>query len=363
MNNRLLVVALSLQLLVVMMLVYCASDDDPLRFSLFKKANATHVKHPVSSFLGFVRGHDERLHRGVVLLGVTNYAMRHVALNFLVSLRNVGGVDPRSPVVVCLDVASFEFLRDRGVNVYLADAAMWQEVGWELPPWPISGRETNVGMLGYGKNRDYVHLVRCKAPIVRYLLRHGLNVLLFDVDIVLLRSSPNAIDAVIDRLEQSSDVDVLMQSNRPERLVYNTGFYVCRSSPRSIELFDAFVDRLGTADAADLAIDDQTIFNRLVLKERPDQLARLVDQLPYDQFPSGIETVSKNPMSAKCCSPASGLVANMKRLWKAGWPTTQDDQKPFLVHFNFIRGDDKVTQMKAWGANENTSFTGSVKYP
>ena len=293
-------------------------------------------------------------YRGVLLLSVVNKDTQRSMVNMLLTMSRVG-LPIHAPVALCTDPESDRFLASLGINSFYVHDGVWGEIGWDKERPRTLVPSENKMTPATAKNAERKQVNRSKIVFVSYLLRHGFNVLLLDNDIVMVRRSPNGIDAAIDNIHNFGTVDThiaITVENPPGQLTekhgheYNTGFYLVRSAPETVQMFQEVVENMRPILPTETEIGDQRIFNDYFRKapgtnEAKHERRKHVMELSWFLYMSGRLTLWVHP--DKCCRNT-----NMYSWWQSNWGAERDGELPYMFHFNFEFGDQKVRSMEYW---------------
>ncbi|GJQ12037.1 hypothetical protein GpartN1_g3828.t1 [Galdieria partita] len=157
-----------------------------------------------------------------VILVAMNYGYRSFLMNFVCNLRQLG-LFPGNLIVAALDEDMYRFAFTRGLPVYFENTVYSKEDA------------ASVVAASYGSD-SFKKLTKMKSRVVLRILKLGYDVIWTDCDIVWFR---NPIPYL-----QSQNADLIIQSNAPdnenpnERRRINSGFYLARSNPHTIEAFE-----------------------------------------------------------------------------------------------------------------------------
>jgi len=278
-------------------------------------------------------------------------------VNMLLSMHRVG-LPATAPLALCMDSESHTFLTSLGINSFFVHEEVWTEIGWatEKPKSVIvPANETNSTLISGAKQAHRKQVNRSKISFVCYLLKNGFNVLLLDNDIVMVRRNPNGIDAAIDYIHNygTANTHIAISMDNPPGQPsekyghnYNTGFYLVRSTPETIEIFEEVVRSLREVNDTDQKVGDQKIFNNYFkngpgTNDRKHERRQYVFELPWFLYMSGKLSSWKHP--DKCCRNTS-----MHSWWESGWSLERDSELPYLLHFNFQFAENKTLAMQTW---------------
>lgn len=281
-------------------------------------ANVTNSTHVSDS------RRDESVHDKLVVAIAVNYAFRQLALNFVCNLKRVA---VSNYVILAMDRTVFDYLAARGANTFFYE----------------SSTKTTRRLLQHSHkfgSTAFVETSRRKSILVLKVLRLGYSVVFSDVDVVWVR------DPIPELLRH--DFDFVMQSDRSHKdqdtaLNYNlnSGFYLVRSSIRSVTALKAIVKY-----AEAIRRSEQKAFNYVLCGAFKDHHAgpgirvgaqkctyrkggATVIALPLEAFPNGSDESLWSNRSASFEEVHPGVVA---------------------VHANYIEGlAEKIERIKRIG--------------
>lgn len=239
---------------------------------------------------------DEKGQEGqTVMVTLTNSGYLLYTLNLLKSLRPYG-LD-KKVFIVCMDTPVANTLCQRGYHAYSEN----KETLSRFCPWNTKG---------------YDEICYMKLRVIHRLLSMGKNVLLVDGDVVFRK---NPIDALIKwSTPPVYDVYVQNDSQRNNDLTnLCTGYMWIRATPKTQEAYDC-ISTEGQERYRRCAFDnnDQTYFNQYV---KPVCNVRA---LPLEEYPNGKMFLENKDRILKQC---------------------------VLVHFNWLKGHQKLVTMKQHG--------------
>lgn len=292
-------------------------------------AAAVASKPPTGGLLAHVLQRSVQ-YRGVLLVTfVDGTAGSHEqVVNLVLSLHRVG-MPVNVTLALCQDEVSSTYLKARGINAFHVARAVWE------------------GEIGMGTS-ERPH----NTAAVYYLLLHGINVLVVDSDVVLVRRRPNGIDAAIDLFTSyaSGATHIAFTLRNPPtdnvNYVYNSGFYLARASNTSLVLFESVLRKVQKAKppAANAVgwFDDRVLFGYNFNDLLPVQRDCIIE-LPWFQFRASTSALWSGPNN--CCTNTSLLDS-----WSRGWDLAHDDRDPFTLQFNLAGNDNaaRVQAMKNW---------------
>jgi len=225
---------------------------------------------------------------GTVLTTLTNYGYLLYTLNMLKSLRPYG-LD-RKVLIVTIDEKSHSILQNMGYNTICIHDSLAKFFPWNSK--------------GYDKICYY------KLEMIYQILSLGYNLVLIDGDIVFQQ---NPVKDILEWNQSTEDVWIQNDSTDDNNITNMcTGYMFIRSNAKMIELYDCVSD-IGKEKYNKCALDnnDQTYFNKYV---KPDCTMKA---LPLALYPNG------------------------DFFYKSSNLTT------VLVHFNWVKGHEKMAKMKA----------------
>lgn len=261
-------------------------------------------------------------HKLVVAIAV-NYAFRHLALNFVCNLKRIG---VSNYVVLAMDRTVFDYLAARGTNTFF----------YEMP---ATRRRLLEEADSFG-TAAFIETSRRKSMLVLKVLRLGYSVVFSDVDVVWVR------DPIPELLRH--DFDFVMQSDRAHKdqdaaLNYNlnSGFYLVRSSLRSVTALKAIVKY-----AEAIRRSEQKAFNYVLCGAFKDHHAGPGIRIGAQEctYRKGGARVLALPLEAFPNGSDESLWSNMS--------TSFEDSHPGVVavHANYVEGRaEKVERIKRIG--------------
>ncbi|XP_071816147.1 uncharacterized protein [Apostichopus japonicus] len=225
-----------------------------------------------------------------VITTCVNYGFLNMLYNFLVSIQRINM--QANILVICEDKMSFNELSKGNQNITLEYKIVLTHLEVSISDSTDFGSES------------YVQLVQKRVYYIELLLRHNIDVLYTDNDIVLLEDPFKFMNG---------KGDLFIQSENPEHTKLCTGFFYMRANNRTCQLTSAwrkalYRDRRG----------NQRIFNKILLDFR-DIIQ--VNILPTDRFLSGM------------------LLRRLKLPWD------NLDPKPVCIHANNLVGHDNKTAL------------------
>ncbi|PIK55252.1 hypothetical protein BSL78_07848 [Apostichopus japonicus] len=231
----------------------------------------------------------EHLHDSPLMVTCVNYGFVELLYNLLFSIQRLK-IQPNI-LVICEDKMSFiELSKGRqNLNLEFKIALTFLE-------------ESTTKSTRYTSD-SYIQLVQKRVYYIELLLRHNIDVLYIDSDIVLLEDPFKFMNG---------KEDLFIQSETPRKSVVCTGFFYIKANNRTCRLISAWRRALPRDKRG-----NQRVFNE-VLNRFKRQIK--VNILPTDRFFSGkIFAASNEPWSKR--SP-----------------------KPVEIHANFMTGSVKKTQ-------------------
>eukprot|EP00871_Galdieria_phlegrea_P005307 jgi/Galph1/5778/GphlegSOOS_G4466.1 len=161
-----------------------------------------------------------------VTLVAMNYGYRSFLMNFVCNLRQLG-LFPGNLIIAALDEELYRFAFTRGLPVYFENTVYNREDA------------TSVMAASYGTD-SFKKLTKMKSRVVLRILKLGYNVVWTDCDIVWFKDPLPYL--------RSQHADLVIQSNAPDdesangRRRINSGFYLARSNPQTIEAFEDVIE-------------------------------------------------------------------------------------------------------------------------
>lgn len=240
-----------------------------------------------------------REHR-TLLVTVTNRGFLPYTVNLHASLQRIGiGSDL---LVVTPDVGTAE---DLAKEFGMSTATYLRE--------DVSAPDSRESFMSPGWSK----LVFIKVDVMSQLLRAGYSVVLIDSDTVVLRDPRPRLWWLLEG--PNSDVDMMIQQDHAvlQEHYLCTGFMFVRPTPRSLQLFN-------TAGLNPDAFSNDQIY----LNDRMRALRVNFLPLPRLQFPNGYTFYSA---------------------MEAGEHGTREVEGAYIVHFNYVVGDEKMRRMRQYG--------------
>lgn len=158
-----------------------------------------------------------------IILSALNFGYRGILQNWVCNMRHLG---ISNFVIAALDADLYKFAFTRGLPTYMENTI-------------FDGLNSSIiSDASYGTD-SFKQLTKMKSRVVVRLLKHGLNVVWTDCDIIWFKNPlPNM---------WSYNVDLVIQTNAPDnepmngRRRINSGFYLARTNEHTIKAFEDII--------------------------------------------------------------------------------------------------------------------------
>jgi hypothetical protein len=238
----------------------------------------------------------------LAFITLTNYGYRFYTDNLIQSLENVGVGDILN--VYCIDEDAYSFFKKKrpNNNVFLIKDLYGKKVKEFIP---------------YQED-NWEDVVYNKLNIIRNLLKKDIDVVFIDGDIVFLK---NPVEYLKKIIAESQDYDCIFQND-------------CKEGDSELEnICTGFMYLKATTTNIDLLYPYNKIFD--VMNNNPQVFRKnfiICDQLYFNSI--------RTAFKYKCFKVAefsNGF--HWKKLMD------KEDYKPYLIHFNWMRGHEKKAEM------------------
>ncbi|CAO3595549.1 unnamed protein product [Absidia cylindrospora] len=253
-----------------------------------------------------------------LILTVANYGMRHHVYNWIQSLERT---HEERYVVVCLDQALYNHIYKAGYgNHAFVIPASWSHysVSNELVNYP---------------SHDYRMITFTKTVVVQHILHLDISAFYSDVDVVWKR--PRARDYVRKLMDiREGNTHVLFQQDDEKQQQVNTGFFLMRPTP----VMKRFIaDTIYIQEQKEKALWDTM--------NRDDQLMATTQQAAMNEALSrmNLEIRTSHVVLLDLFLFPNGHSYFFKRYHDVL------EIDPFIVHANYLIGNDKVDKLKEHG--------------
>jgi hypothetical protein len=221
---------------------------------------------------------------------ITNYGYILYTLNMLKSLRRFG-IDKL--LIVCIDKKSEKILSNMGYNTYLIGDTLSKFYPWN--------------------DKGYDRICYFKSLLFYRILELGYNFLYIDGDIVFLKNPINDFKKWIE-----IPGDIWIQNDTMNNNDYGnacTGYLFVKWNSEIVKLFDCISEEgLKKYEKGALINNDQSFFNEFIKGYVS------IQYLPLEQYPNG----------------------------KYFYEKIKENESCILVHFNWVKGHEKLIKMKKY---------------